>query len=190
MFDEECINCLVKVFVTIQMSDENEPERRSDLGNDSDLQERNTQRFCVMLFNCLYKGCSPEICWFVDGKKLVNSHQILYLVKVKCCEFFKDGLWVTQSDLEQQNMRALTEKFENIVLGENANILNRGEAEFNETEEFCDQFLDELFVDSNNIQAKYEDFAWLMRRHDTNHAFYMRHLDKNIHGMENQFSVE
>jgi hypothetical protein len=188
MFDEEFINCFVKVFLTIQMPDENELARNSE---HEDQKERNNQRFCILLFNCLYKGCDVENSWFVVRKKnSIDDHESSYLVKPKCCELFKNGLWVNHNDLEIQNMRGLIDKFENKVLNENLNINNSAIIEINETEELCDRILNELFIDSNSIRPEYEDFAWYMRHYDKDLTFYMRYLDSNPHVMENQFTIE
>jgi hypothetical protein len=170
------------------MSNENREGSRID----PDEETQRADRFLIMLSNCLYNKCEIDKHWFVDQKRTIRAtgnDQSQFLVKPKCCKSFKDGLWVSHSQLKQQNMTRLTDNFENNVLKESHDKDNKSNQinGSNETEDFCDRLLNELFMDSNNIQVRYDDFAWLMRHYDASHQFYMRELDSNLSGLENQF---
>ncbi|RNA10704.1 hypothetical protein BpHYR1_019226 [Brachionus plicatilis] len=139
--------------------------------------EENKERFLVLLFNCIYYNCDLDKSWSLIARKIVfnqetQNKEFCYLVQIKLCchDLSLLTLWVNQSYLTNSKTRHLIEKFEKNLLRNN--LRGSREPNIEESIEYCDTIIDELFTDSNKINVAYEDYEWLMRKYDPGHEYF------------------
>ena len=72
--------------------------------------ESDTDRLKVLIFNCMYFKCNTQNTWRINGSKLVFNTKHLI---PNCCRRFRSGLWVSEQDLNDQNLQLLIYDFKN-----------------------------------------------------------------------------
>lgn len=155
--------------------------------------EENRDRFLVLFFNCIYFNCDFDKSWSLIARKIIfNSEtqckEFCYLVQIKSCchDLSLLTLWVNQAYLANSTTSSLIEKFEkNLLQNNQIEIRGAHEPNIQESIEYCDAIIDELFNDSNNIKVAYEDYEWLMRKYDPNHEYFGQKSTVNINNLEN-----
>lgn len=153
--------------------------------------EENNERFLVLFFNCIYFNCDFDKSWSLISRKIVFNYEtqkkeFSYLVQIKSCchDLPLLSLWVNQAYLNNSRTRNLIVKFDRyLLMGNNFGYFQ--EPNIQETKDYCDSIVDELFCDSNNIRISYTDYEWLMRKYDPEHNFFGQKDNVNINNLEN-----